>query len=249
MRPKAHIVLQWLGCLAAVMLVAFLLSGVAHCQTFEMVGVVYWPKAGAFNSEDTPHSVAARESGDTSRPSIRITASRQPISVLRAITKEKPPEGAGIFSVCVCNVSLGDVTIDAGEVEQQMEARGIAITPRALTELAVKRSRNRGLSVLAKVGEVALIAAPMVLGMAAGGVIQLNSWQAASVAGFGTALNIIGEASKPELQSATGNIEPLGVWLSDARRIALTAGECSARMLTMGSYRPGMPQVYTMDLQ
>lgn len=232
-------VLGWAMLIVAI----FAAAGQARCQSFEM-GAVYWPQATALASISTE-----KEAGEVQAPAtFRITASRQPISVLRAITHERPPEAAGVYSVRVCNVSRGDAVIDGGEVEQRIEGRGVAIIPRALTEIAVKRARKRGVTVLAKVGEVALIAAPMVLGAAAGGVIQLNGWQSGVVAAVGTGLNIIGSAAKPELETITGDIDPLGIWLSDQRRIALKAGECSARMLTMGSYRAGMPQVLVIEV-
>lgn len=169
--------------------------------------------------------------------SVRVSIARQPVSVLRAIAGERLPEQAALYSIRACAAG-GRAVVDPGAVEQAIVASGISVTPRELAQLAVARSRNRGLSTLARLGEAASVVAPVVVGFAATGGLSLVAWQVAAISGFGQGLRIISDATKVERESAARPIVDLGPWLSDMPSLTLEPGQCSRAMLVLGSFDP-----------
>lgn len=215
-----------------------LLSAAGHAQSWH-VGQDPWRL--------TMLPQAAIGDGETVPPRYRITASKQTLATLRAVMRERVPEGTALYTVRVCNLAPAGIGIDPGTVEQAMERRGIAVSTRPLTQATARRTRSLGASIMARVGEVAQIAAPMVLGAAAGGVIQLSGPWAAGVAALGTGLRIVGDASRPELDAINASVGDLGEWLADAKWITLAAGQCSSRLLVLGSYRRGQAETLAIE--
>jgi hypothetical protein len=167
-----------------------------------------------------------------------VAVSRQPSAVLRSVAGEKMPEATALYSVRVCSAAREAVTLDAGAVESAIVREGIAIVPRPLSQRAVTRTRTRARSMLARLGEVAVFAAPIVLGFAASGAVRLSDWQIAGVSGLGAGLRIVADASAGERAAAAEGIAELGTWLSDMPAMLVEPDRCVPAVLTLGSFDP-----------
>ena len=177
---------------------------------------------------------------------LRITASRQPISVLRAITREKPPEGAGVYAVRACNVSQEAMAIDSGVVEQMLEAHGIALVPWPLAMLAIERGRSKAWGAIAKGGEISSIGGAVTSGLKISGSSRMSGWIPLALTGVGIGLGLAQDLAEKAKQDI---VKPIDLpRLSNAGRIALAAGDCSGRLLAMGSYSRGQSATVVIEV-
>lgn len=169
---------------------------------------------------------------------LRVSVSRQPAAVFRAVIGERLPEGAALYTVRVCGIASSGVEVDPGAIEQAVVGRGVSITPRALAQHTFTRSRSRGMSALVRFGEMAMIAAPVVVGFAASGNLSLKPWQITAVSGLGTGLRLLGDSTQSDRDRARASIGDLGAWLSDMPVMLLDAGRCTPPLLAIGSFDP-----------
>ena len=224
-----------LAMILALVIVAYLMLTVPlHAQSFEMARS-HWPL------------LQAREASGAMPVTLRITASRQPVATLRAVSREKLPEGAALYAVRACNVSAAPMVVDAGLIEQALEGKGIAVSTRMLAQLTTERSRNRGLSWIGRFSGLLSGVDIAALGAAASGAIKIRGWEAAAMSGALAAIRLIADAGKPELDATRESITSLGPLLADAGRAQLYPGECSPRLLLLGSYRAGQPATVTIE--
>jgi hypothetical protein len=208
-----------------------LLASLSHGQSFQ-VGLSF---------AQVSQAIVAEESGPKAQASAHrftVAVSRQPSAVLRAVSGEHMPEATALYSVRVCNVSAEAATLDAGAIEAAIVREGIAIVPRPLSQRAVARTRTRARSMLARLGEVAVFAAPIVLGFAASGAVRLSDWQIAGVSGLGAGLRIVADSSAGERAAVTEGIAELGTWLSDMPAMLVEPDRCAPAVLTLGSFDP-----------
>ncbi len=235
-----------IGVLIAVLIVAWMISGVAHCQTFEIASArntweaLYQISRAQSSSPASPPSAARGEGVGATSPSapspasrLTVAVSRQSLAVLRSVTGTTP-EGASLYSVRVCaNVAT---QLDQGIIEQALVASGISISPRGLAQLAVTRSRSKKSIAFWRALDIVGYVAPAVIGFAASGSIKLEAYQIALISGFGSAVRIAQDAAKPERDRAGESITGLGLWLSDMPAMSLEAGRCTASLLVLGNY-------------
>lgn len=230
----------------AALVIAYLISGVAHCQSWHFGTSVAAQvsasrpsagaradRAGAPGGNEAPARAASP--GPLSR--LVVSVSRQSSAVLRAFAGGLP-EATALYSVRVCSRATGRTEADPGLIETAIVEAGIAVTPRSLAQLAVHRERSRALSVLAKLGETAAVAAPVVVGFAASGTLALKAWQVAAISGFGSGLKLIGDATTSDRERAGEPIAAAGAWLSEMPVMVLEPGHCSPPMLMLGSFDP-----------
>lgn len=237
----------------ALVFVSAVLAQAQHRDRWADIGLLSLGAVWAEQLPPTREGLAADRQGGAVPPaaplppSARVTASRLPLSILRAVTGHTP-EGMSLYAGRVCSLSADAQMIDAGTIEQAIEARGIAVSTRPLAQIAVQRSRSKALSVLARFGEAASWVAPVVLGLAASGNIHLTNGWIATVGGAGSALKMLSERTAPERAGVTASIGDLGLWLSDMPTLALAKGQCSPRFLFAGSYDQKV-QTVTIDLE
>ena len=143
---------------------------------------------------------------------LRVSIARQPSSVFRAVIGERLPEAAALYTVRVCGIASISVEVDPGAIEQAVVERGVSITPRALAQHTFTRSRSRGMSALVRFGEMAMIAAPVVVGFAASGNLSLKPWQITTISGLGTGLRLLGDSTQSDRDKARASIGDLGAW-------------------------------------
>lgn len=214
--------------------------GIAPWQLFATGPMTAASVAGASLAASRGASSPPQATGGVAGPSVpatlRVTASRQPLAVLRAVAGQAP-EGMALYIGRVCALSATR-QVDPGEIEQAIEGSGVAISTRPLAQAAVQRSRGRTLSVLARIGEAAQWVGPVVLGLAAGGSIELPTWGIAGVGALSSGLRLAQEASAGERGRVTASLGDLGLWLSDMPTVVLNGGQCSPRFMFAGSYRP-----------
>lgn len=238
MTERRRRILGTLSMCVVALVIAYLISGVAHCQTFEFSGVAHQILTSAPNDRAFAGS-GQRGGSEAPAPHYRlvVSLSRQPSSVLRAVAGGIP-EAAAIYSVRACSRATESTKVDPGQLEVAIVGAGVAVTPRPLAQLAVQRSRSRTLSVLARVGEAAAFAAPVVMGFAATGAVPLKAWQAAGISGLGAALRIAADASQDERGHVREPVSAVGAWLSEMPTMVLEPGQCTPAMLLMGSFDP-----------
>lgn len=238
---RLRAILAFAAFAALVVAILTIILAPARAQSFEM-GTALQTFA-SFGPQVATRT--GRESLPVAPQGIRITASHQPSSTLRAVAK-KMPEGAGYYAVRACNVSTAPTVVDPGMIEQAIEARGIALVPGSLELATLKRSRSRAFGALAKSGEVASIA-----GAVTGGIkilsesSNMSGWVPLALTGIGLGVSLIRSlASNAQAEIDAPVDEPR---LSSAARMAINPGECSPRLLALGSWRKGQSETVVIE--
>lgn len=184
----------------------------------------------------------------TVRPTLRITASHQPVAALRAVSREAP-EGTALYSVAVCNLSAAQVQIDARQVEQMIEAHGVAVMPRPMAQATVNRARSKKMRVAMTVLPMIPMFASAALGGGAAGAFRLTPGTISAIGGIGAGSQIAIDAMRPSFDEARADISQHGPWLADERNISLAPKGCSQRYSLMGSYQRGQKRALVIEVE
>lgn len=246
-----------------------LLASASYGQSWEVgQSFAYLPQAGTIRDSRTP-SLSEKDFAQpipppvpmpsmgptireirTVRPTLRITASHQPLAALRAVTRERVPEGVALYSVAVCNLSQSAITLDARQVEQAIEAEGVAVMARHLAQATVNRSRVKSLGSALLRGEAAG-AAGMALGSAklTGAVSGLHPAIPIGLMALGWVANGISAASSKQREEALADLAQHGAWLADQAQMQLAPNGCSQRLSMLGSFTRGQKRTLVIEVE
>lgn len=174
---------------------------------------------------------------------VEVTASRQGLGVLTAMSGEAPRYLALYEGIaCVSIRSSQARAISGGYIRLVLE-KHVTVGSRSLTQLAMKAAKTRKARLALGIARVVDIAAPIVLLLAAGNTIKLNQGQAAVLGVGSLAMKLIVEVTQPERDEALKTPGELGTWLSDLpATLVLSPGQCTEPFLFSGLY-PGPERV------
>lgn len=226
-----------------------LLASASYGQSWEVgQSFAFLPQAGTIRDSRTVE--ATGKEFLQVRPTLRITASHQPIAALRAISRERIPEGVALYSVAVCNLSAAAITLDARQVEQAIEAEGVAVMARPMSQATLNRSRLKALGNALLRGEAAS-AAGMALGSAklTGAVSGLHPAIPIGLMALGWVANGISAAASKQREEALADLALHGAWLADQTQMQLAPNGCSARISMMGSFTRGQKRTLVIEVE
>lgn len=223
-----------------------LLASVSYGQSWEVGQTfAYLPQAGTIID-----SGSGRVQLLNPRPTLRITASHQPLAALRAVTRERIPEGTALYSVAVCNLGAASVVVDPRQVEQSLEMEGVAVMVRPLAQAVVNRSRFRALGSALLRGEAAS-AAGMALSSAklTGAVSGLHPAIPIGLMALGWVADGLSRSAERKRSEATADISAYGAWLTDSVGFSLEPHGCGQRWLVLGSYQRGQTRTLVIEVE